>query len=168
MGWDRVVRSTHWAVAALVLFNLLNEEGARWHRWSGYAVVGLVMLRLTWGLLLAPRGSAARLSTWWPHPRAVVDHLRDWGSGDRQAHGAGHNPLGACMVLVFWCVLLGLGLSGWMMQQDAWWGEDWLEDGHEALASSLWALVPLHVAGALLESWRIRRNLVLDMVKERV
>jgi cytochrome b len=58
----------------------------------------------------------------------------------------------ALVLLLFWCVLLALGLSGWMMQQDAWWGETWLEDCHEALATALWGLVPVHVAGALLES----------------
>jgi cytochrome b len=167
MAWDRVVRGTHWAVATLVAFNLLNEEGARWHRWAGYTVVGLVLVRLAWGLWLAPAGSAARLASWWPRPRAVWAHLQTLIQGHRDPHGPGHNPLGACMVLVFWCVLLGLGTSGWMMQQDAWWGEDWLEDLHEGLATALWGLVPLHVLGALLEGWRVRRNLVRDMIRER-
>ncbi|TBO33905.1 hypothetical protein EYS42_00130 [Aquabacterium lacunae] len=167
MAWDRLVRSTHWAVALLVAFNLLNEEGARWHRWAGYTVALLVLARLAWGLLLAPRHSPARLSAWWPRPSQVLLHVRLLLAGDRQAHGVGHNPLGACMVLAFWSVLLGLGLSGWMMQQDAWWGAEWLEDGHELLASTLWALVPLHVAGAMLEGWRVRRNLVVAMVKGR-
>lgn len=165
MAWDRIVRSTHWAVAALVAFNLLNEEGARLHRWAGYSVAVLVLLRLAWGLWLAPGNSTARLSAWWPRPSAIGAHLLSVLAGDRQPHAQGHNPLGACMVLLFWAVLLGLGLSGWMMQQDTWWGEAWLEEGHEALASALWGLVPLHVAGALLESWRVRRNLVQAMVR---
>lgn len=162
--WDWLVRLTHWLVAALVVFNQLNEEGEQWHRWAGYAVAGLVLVRLVWGLVLAPVDSPARLRQWWPTVDGVIGHLRQLTQTRAEPH-AGHNPLGALMVLALWSVLLALGATGWMMGLDAFWGDEWLEDAHEALGKSLFVLVPLHVAGAVFESWRTRTNLVAGMIR---
>lgn len=168
-AWDGLVRLTHWGVAALVGFNLLNEEGATLHRWSGYTVLALVLVRLLWGVVGSHPGGPARLRSWWPTPTAVLTHLRSLVSEQPQGSTphVGHNPLGACMVLTLWAVLLALGATGWMMSLDVWWGEEWLEDLHEALAQTLMVLVPLHVLGAMLESKRSGQHLVRAMVKGR-
>ncbi|WP_261871082.1 cytochrome b/b6 domain-containing protein [Psychrobacter sp. JCM 18901] len=50
--WDILVRVTHWAVAAGITANLLfTEEGSELHQYVGYTVVGLVVVRLLWGLV---------------------------------------------------------------------------------------------------------------------
>ena len=128
-AWDGLVRLTHWGVAALVGFNLLNEEGEWLHRVSGYTVVTLVLVRLMWGMVGSRPGGPARLRSWWPTPRAVRAHVRELVSGQPASESAhvGHNPLGACMVLALWGTVLALGASGWMMGLDAFWGEEWLE-----------------------------------------
>jgi cytochrome b len=167
-AWDGLVRLTHWGVAALVGFNLLNEEGQWLHRWSGYTVVALVLMRLLWGVMGSRAHGPARLRSWWPTPQSVAAHVRELLSGpppsSRPAH-VGHNPLGACMVLALWATLLSLGATGWMMGLDAFWGEEWLEEIHEALAQALMCLVPLHVLGAVLESKRSGQHLVRAMIK---
>lgn len=160
MVWDPLVRITHWAVAALVLANFLNEAGDAAHRYAGYAVLVLVGLRLIWGLVGSPH---ARLRSFWPTPARVFAYVAALLRG-RAPRYLGHNPAAAVMMLLLWAVLLGLGLSGWLMRSDAFWGEAWLEAVHELLANSLLLLLPLHVLAAILESWREHDNLIAAML----
>jgi len=39
------------------------------------------------------------------------------------------------------CLVLGLGLSGWMQTLDAFWGEEWLQDIHLILGNTLIVLM---------------------------
>lgn len=49
--WDAPTRIVHWALVGLLGFSWWAAEAdhLQWHRWSGYAVVGLVVFRLAWG-----------------------------------------------------------------------------------------------------------------------
>ena len=73
--WDPIVRITHWSIALAVLANaLVTEEGSGPHIWVGYALAGLLGLRLFWGVV----GPAeARFTAFWPSPRKALAHLRD-------------------------------------------------------------------------------------------
>ena len=154
--WDAFVRLTHWAVAALVVIELVNEAGANpWHRYLGYAAAALVAARLAWGLVV--RGEA-RLG------RMAAAAARVPGYLHAPTPYAGHNPLGAWMAFALWALILALGVTGWMTQLDAYWGEQWLQDLHAALAYSLGALALLHIAGVLVTSRMYRANLVAAMV----
>ncbi|XZG69000.1 cytochrome b/b6 domain-containing protein [Chitinibacteraceae bacterium HSL-7] len=156
--WDRVVRVVHWTLVSVVLANLLfTESGAPLHRWAGYLGLSAVLLRVIWGLVGSPY---ARFSQWWPAPRRVLPYLRAFRQPPRML---GHNPLGALMMLSLLLLVASLGVTGWMMGLDAYWGEAWLESLHGTLADILAVLVMLHVAGALLESWRHRENLIAAM-----
>ena len=75
---------------------------------------------------------------------------------------AGLSPQSGLVALV-----LGLGTTGYLMTTDAFFGEDWLEEVHEALADVLVGAVALHVTAALFESWRHRENLVASMLHGR-
>ena len=162
--WDPVVRSSHWLVAGLFLSNVwLTESGEFWHQVFGYAIVAIVLLRMVWGLVGT---EYARFSEFWPTPKRVRDHLRRLRAGEPPA-SLGHNPLGAIMMLLLWSCLLGLGVTGWMMGLDAFWGEDWLESLHEMLVDAMLGMVVLHVGAALIESVRERQNLVRAMVTGR-
>lgn len=69
------------------------------------------------------------------------------------------------MMITLMLLILGLGISGYMMQEiDYFWGEDWLEELHEAMANLILLLVPLHVLGALREGYRKRDNLIKSMI----
>lgn len=74
------------------------------------------------------------------------------------------NPLGALMMLALWCVVLGLGGSGYLMGTDTYFGEEWVEELHEVLANGLMVLVVIHVLSALLMSYVERVNLVRAMI----
>lgn len=159
--WDRLVRTVHWLVAAAVLANFtLLEEGGRWHRWAGYAACMLIALRTIWGFV----GSRhARFSDWFPWPSKVKAYI----GALRQGHPPrmlGHNPLGALMMLTLWALVISLGATGFMMGTDRFFGEEWVESLHEAIANVLIGAVGLHVVGAIVESKRHHENLVRSMI----
>ena len=161
--WDPLLRALHWTLVACVLGNLLNESGETLHRALGYTASGVVMARLVWGFV-GPR--RARFADWFPTPARLLPYLRALLQGRAPRH-IGHNPAGAVMMLALLALVLGLGTTGYLMTTDAFFGEDWLEEIHEALADVLVGSVALHVAAALFESWRHRENLVASMLHGR-
>ena len=55
--WDRAVRLFHWSLVAAFAANaIFTNPEARLHRWVGYAVAGLIGLRLIWGVILGAIG----------------------------------------------------------------------------------------------------------------
>lgn len=80
-------------------------------------------------------------------------------------HRLGHSPLGALVMILMMAMIFGMGLTGFLMQEvDALWGADWPLQIHETLANTLCALVVLHMAAALFESFQVRDNLPLSML----
>ncbi len=165
--WDPLVRVFHWSLVGCVVLNSwVVEEGEWLHEWIGYTATSLVALRLVWGLI----GSRhARFADWFPTPRRVRAHLGALLRGEVPAH-AGHNPLGALMMLALMAMVLGLGLTGWLQGTDAFWGVEWVQELHEGLAETLVWLAALHAAAALVMGRIERTRLVKAMftgVKER-
>ena len=159
--WDPAVRLFHWSVVALFFANaMVLDDDSRLHQWVGWAIVALVLLRLLWGLV----GTRyARFSSFVPTPARALGQIADIATGRRRVH-LGHTPLGALMIFNLLGVLLLIGLSGWMMTTDAYWGVEWVEELHEGAV--LWAEVSvlLHVAAVVWESLRTRVNLPAAMV----
>lgn len=165
--WDPFVRLFHWALVACVLLNLwVVEEGEPLHEWLGFAASALVATRILWGLIGTRH---ARFTDFWPTPARLSRHLRTLLRGEPEHH-AGHNPLGAVMVLGLMGMVLALGLTGWLQTTDAFWGVDWLQELHEALGELLLPMVGLHAAAALVMGRIERTRLIKAMVtgtKER-
>lgn len=162
--WDPLVRIFHWSLAAsFAVAWITADEWDRIHEWAGYAAAALVALRIVWGLV-GPRH--ARFSDFVRSPHTIVSYLREMAGGREHRH-LGHNPAGGAMVLVLLAGICGLGLTGWMMTTDAYWGVAWVEEVHEALANLLLVAVLLHVGGVLLASYRHGENLPAAMVTGR-
>ena len=162
--WDLVVRLFHWTIVTGVVLNLwVFEHGKYAHRVTGYVVVAALAVRLVWGILGTRH---ARFSDFFPTPRRVIAHVSALLRGE-DARRLGHSPLGALMMLALMAVLAGLGLTGWMMGLDAFWGVKWVEDLHGLLANFIMALAILHIAAAMIESVRHRENLPWAMVTGR-
>ncbi len=160
--WDLGVRIFHWSLATLFLLNfaVLDPE-LKLHEWVGYAVVGLVAFRLVWGVV----GTRyARFSAFPPSLAAARDHLAALFRRDHEAPALSHNPLGALMVYNLLACMILLGLTGWMMTLDAFWGVEWVEEVHEAVANFAAISVGLHVIGVAVESWRSKVPLVRAML----
>jgi len=98
--WDVATRLVHWLLVLAVALSWWTGETGRleWHRWSGYALLGLITFRIYWGFF---GSSTARFGQFVRGPRTVAAYLK---GGWRVA--AGHNPLGAWSVLALIVLLL--------------------------------------------------------------
>lgn len=162
--WDPVVRLFHWTVVAGCVLNLAAfTDGKGAHRWVGYAVALALAIRVVWGFV----GTRyARFADFVPGPSALVAYVKALARGQAPRF-LGHNPAGAVMMLTLMALLAGVSLTGWMLTLDAWFGDDNLEELHEALANAILVFAGLHVAAALFESWRHGENLVVSMITGR-
>lgn len=145
--WDPFVRVFHWTVASCFLANyFIIEEGGAIHEWVGYVVFGLVVCRIVWGFT----GSRnARFSSFLPTPGRINNHFQQMRT--RQFDAAeGHNPLGGMMVLFLLIMLVLLGITGYLMENiDYFWGEEWLEELHSAIADITMFAVVVHVSAVI-------------------
>lgn len=80
----------------------------KYHLWCGYTVVVLVGFRIVWGIV------GTYHARFWNFVRGPIQTLR-YGFNTlrgKEEHYAGHNPLGAIMVLVLLSALLTQGITG--------------------------------------------------------
>jgi cytochrome b len=106
--WDWPVRVFHWTlVLAFIGAFVTNHLGVGYfklHSFFGYGVIVLVTFRLVWGVVGTRH---ARFVNFVRGPRASARYLRAIIGGWASNH-AGHNPLGALMVV---SLLLALGVQ---------------------------------------------------------
>ncbi len=106
--WDLPVRIFHWALvlafAGAFATDWLGVTYFKYHVWCGYAVIVLVGFRLLWGVIGTRH---ARFFSFLRGPKAIWDYLRG-----RYQSGAGHNPLGALMVVALLVGLLVQATTG--------------------------------------------------------
>lgn len=165
--WDRFVRVFHWTLVSCIVLNyFVLEAGETPHRWLGYLASALVCARFVWGFV----GSRhARFSDFFPTPAKIRQHLQNVRSGTHDDH-PGHNPVAALMIFALMGIVLALGVTGYMQGTDAYFGEDWVQQLHEVLASTLIVFAGLHAVAAIVMGRLERTNLVRAMitgVKER-
>ena len=159
--WDPLVRVFHWSLATLFLVAYVTgDEIERVHVAAGYAIAGLIALRVVWGFV-GPRH--ARFSNFVRSPREVLAYLRDVAMF-RAPRYLGHNPAGGVMIIALLVLLLGTGLTGYLMTTDVFWGAKWIEEVHEALANLTVGLIVFHVVGVLISSLKDGENLVKSII----
>jgi len=106
--WDLPVRVFHWLlVTALIGAYVTNRLGIsyfKYHVWCGYTVIVLVLFRIVWGFVGTRH---ALFRNFVCGPAATLRYVLGLFRGRELGH-AGHNPLGAWMVLT---LLLALGIQ---------------------------------------------------------
>lgn len=159
--WDPFLRLFHWGLAALFSANaLLTDPDGAPHVWIGYAIGGLIALRLVWGVI-GPH--SARFAAFAPTRATVTAQLTDMASGRKSAH-LGHSPLGALMIFNLLIALAGIVLTGHLLTTDAFARAEWIEEAHEILVTWAEISVLLHIGAILWESRRTGINLPRAMV----
>lgn len=159
--WDPLVRIFHWSLVLTFAANaLITDPESNLHEWVGYIVLGLVGLRLVWGVIGARH---ARFAAFIPTPNTVLGQLQDMATGRKRVH-LGHTPLGALMIFNLLLTLLAIGATGYMMTTNTYWGVEWVEETHELLVSWAEMSVAAHIAAVIFESWRTGVNLPRAMV----
>jgi cytochrome b len=159
--WTLPLRLGHWGLAVIVILNLFwLEDGDQAHRWLGYAAVGIVGLRFLQGIWGAPHERFSSFPLGWPHLKKFLLGVFSRGGQDPYR---GHNPLASWIYILMWLGVLGLGLSGWIMGWDIFFGDERLHDIHTKLSDLMIGLLVLHVLGMLYDTWRYRRATLLSM-----
>lgn len=162
--WDPFLRIFHWLLVVLIAAAwLTSDELKTVHKAAGFAIAGLLALRMLWGLI-GPQH--ARFADFLRSPRAVAVYLAAMWRGD-EPRFLGHNPAGGAMVLALLLTIASTALTGWLQTTDAFWGSSLMEEVHEVFANLILLLVALHLGGVLLASLRHRENLVRAMIDGR-
>ena len=179
MIWDPLVRVFHWTLMICVVGAwILGEFGPdimTLHFWLGYAVGGLLLIRLLWGFV-GPR--TARFANFVTGPGPVLRYAATLPKR-KPSHTTGHNPLGGWAVVAM-LVLLGLQvLTGLFVGTD-----DYVNMGplsgyvsedvnklvlswHKTFAPLILALIGLHVAAIwFYKIWK-REDLITPMITGR-
>jgi len=174
--WDAPVRLVHWLLVALIGFCWwAAEDHLNWHRWSGYAVIGLVAFRIYWGFA---GGGAARFASFVKGPRATLAYLATLPKR-ASSDVPGHNPLGALSILAILAVLVAQVATGlYTVDIDGFEGGPLsdrvsfetgraMAEWHELVFRALQTLVVLHVAAVLFYLVWKRNNLIGPMITGR-
>jgi cytochrome b len=176
--WDLPVRIMHWsllvAAAGCWLTQELEGDFFAWHVRCGYAVLGIVVVRILWGFV----GTRyARFGAFLRGPGTVIAYIRSLVRGPHERH-IGHNPLGALAVIVMLAMLLAQAVTGLFANDEIintgpLFGyvtstlSNRLTTVHEQLFDWLLAVVGLHIAAAFAYLWVKRENLIWPMVTGR-
>lgn len=174
--WDPLLRGFHWTLAVLVIANwVLGQIGPlnMWlHFWLGYTILGLIVLRVIWGLV-GPE--PARFTSFLRGPSAIFGYLRHMFRRE-PSYWPGHNPLGALSVVALLAVLFWQVGTGLISDPD-----DYINVGplasevsratsrkavawHHLGGTLIAALVVLHVAVILFYRLWKREDLITPMI----
>lgn len=176
--WDLPVRLMHWtlvlAVAGSWATQELEGDWFQYHVWCGYTVLLVAATRIVWGFVGTRH---ARFGAFLRGPGAVFGYARGlFGRGAGQH--AGHNPLGALMVVALLLLLLTMATTGLfandqIMASGPLYGHvsgatsDRLTSIHKQLFDLLLVAIALHVAAAFFYLLVRRDNLILPMITGR-
>lgn len=171
--WDLPVRIFHWSFAIAIIGSWYTAENADLyidlHMQLGYFILGLLTFRIIWGVI-GPKH--ARFSNFIPSPKAIITYIKHINDKETTA---GHNPLGALMVLFMIVIILAQAVSGLFITDDIfssgpYYGEISKELEkvmsfiHHNNFNFILAAICLHLL-AIGFYWRVKnKNLVLPMI----
>jgi len=196
--WDILIRVFHWSLAFFfIIAYVTGEELETMHAYAGYVIIGLLAVRLVWGVIGSKH---ARFSDFIYSPNTIIAYLKSLFD-KKPKHYLGHNPAGGAMVVV---MLLFLILSSWsglkafemegkgplgsaemslvtLAQADGWGeeeyeheggeGDEFWEEVHEVIVNFTLLLVFIHIGGVFVSSALHKENLARAMItgkKEKV
>ena len=174
--WDLPLRIFHWALAGLVIANLIIGEispnDMSIHFYLGYAIMGLLIFRMIWGFV-GPKN--ARFVNFIYGPRTTLKYAKTLPVR-KPSHWDGHNPVGALSVFALLGILSIQSFTGLFADP-----EDYINTGplagtvdtatnqlasgwHETLSSLLIALIVLHLGAILFYKIWKKDNLITPMI----
>ncbi len=176
--WDLPTRLFHWLLVALVITSFVTGKiGGLWmqyHMWSGYAILGLLLFRLAWGVV---GGRHAHFSAFLRGPGAVLRYVRTMHRREAPEH-LGHNPLGGWSVMAMLITLLVQAVTGLFANDDIFtegplypWvskaTSDWLTRIHRLNQEAILLIVAIHIMAVLFYLIIKHENLIQPMITGR-
>ena len=178
LGWDYVIRLGHWLVALFFIANVyfIDPDGfisdhfssaflpdfiadASLHEWLGWSILGILAIRLVWGVTFAKGPN--HLSAFTPNVTDAKQHFQHLKAGVKQQN-VGHNSLGAIAVYIMWASLVFIALTGW--GQDTDWGFDNdVDQWHEFAVDAFIYFIGIHIVAVVVTSLRVKQSLIRAM-----
>lgn len=116
--WDLPTRLFHWALVFGIAFSwFCADTGGNWMVWherSGIFLLALVLFRFVWGVI---GSDTAQFRQFLTLPAQALAHGRELRSRSTAFH-AGHNPLGALMVVTLLLAVLAQAITGLFATDD--------------------------------------------------
>lgn len=169
--WDPLVRFFHWSlIIAFAVSWFTQEEHYNVHLQAGYTVLGLISVRIIWGLF----GSKyARFSDFIYSPSTTTSYIKSMIHGHPKRY-IGHNPAAGIMIIILIITLLTVTISGialdgaenWsgpMAEMQLFQHRDLIMSIHTLSTDILLILITLHLLGVAYSSLTHRENLILSM-----
>ncbi len=173
--WDGFVRAFHWSLVLLFTFSAITGKVGggwiKWHMYSGYAILVLVLFRLVWGFV---GGEFARFTSFVAGPVSAIRFALGLLKAGSQ-HVISHNPVGGWMVVVLLLLLAtqaGFGLisddeiattgplARYVSTEMSLKAMSW----HRLLGDVLLALVAVHIAAVLFHVFVKKEGLIRAML----
>jgi len=172
--WDLPTRVFHWTFAgafAIAFLTLGDDRYLDWHVFAGYLALAAVVFRIVWGLVGGPYARFREFAYGWREVRAYLAGLL----AGRPPRHLGHNPPGSWAIFALLALGLAITVSGIaVLGSEEVHGplagvlpthlDVPLKWTHSTLAWVMLALLGVHVAGVLVESFVHRESLTLAMI----
>lgn len=159
--WSKLIRLIHWCIAVALILNLyFLEEGDPPHEYVGYAATVFVLIRLIYGFTSQDAASFRNFPVSWT---SIKEFIKSKLKSEKKDY-RGHNPLASVVYILLWACVIGLGITGWMMGLDRFFGDEWLEEIHEYISILTQVLIALHFIGMALDSYIFKRKSWMAML----
>ncbi|UCD81057.1 MAG: cytochrome b/b6 domain-containing protein [Desulfobacterales bacterium] len=173
--WDIPTRLFHWLLVAFVVFSFITGKiggtAMKYHEWSGFAIMVLVVFRLVWGFT---GGEQSRFFTFVKGPATVIRYASSLLRKATMRH-IGHNPLGGWSIIAMLMSLLiqaGTGLfanddiltEGPLFDLVSKKTSDWLTGIHLLNQKVLLVLVVIHICAVFFYLLAKGENLIKPMI----
>lgn len=174
--WDLPLRIFHWSFALTILgsWYTSEQEGEliELHMQLGYVAIGLLIFRVLWGII-GPKH--ARFSQFIPSPKKLIHYAKNINNPANYQASAGHNPLGALMVVLMIILIALQAISGLFINDDIfssgpYYGsfskdfESVMSFLHHNTFDFMIAAIALHLAAIAYYWWVKKQNLVVPMI----
>lgn len=134
LAFNRLIRFIHWGIAFSVLLNLFIIEDGEWPH-RLLGYLAVGLVALRWA-----HGLMTKSRRQFPNKIAYFTYLLMWAS------------------------IICLGISGFLLGTDKYWGDELVEQIHENLSHFIQALIVLHLLGICLDSIKHKRKTWLNMI----
>lgn len=178
--WDLPLRIFHWCFVLTIFgaWYTSEQEGELidLHIQLGYVALSLLIFRILWGIIGSKH---ARFLSFIPSPKILMQYLKTSkkrvNTSTKKKDGAGHNPLGALMVVLMITLISLQAVSGLFISDDVfssgpYYGslskefEQVMSFLHHNTFDFMIAAIVLHLT-AIAYYWRIKKqNLILPMI----
>jgi cytochrome b len=158
--WPLWLRGLHWLIAIIIILNaFVLEDGDPPHRYLGYVAFAAVLIRFLMGFI----GIGVVSFKHFPLGLSNIKHFLS--THFKKTHSyEGHNPLASWVYIVIWILVLLLGVTGWMLGLDYFFGDETIEDIHSLFSDALIVLVIIHLIGIGIDAILYKRKTWMGMI----